>query len=142
MVQMRIDLTGGRSGFEPGEIITGTARWEGAAHGVREAEIQLIWTTSGYGDPESCVAASMGFVNPMAQDQRPFQLRLPRTPYSMSGRLLAIDWAVRLMINRGAAMDRQPILVGPGGRATPLHRDRDQKAPEAVLRKTRSAQPS
>jgi len=121
MVQMRIELTGGRAAFEPGDVITGTVRWEGAAHGVREAEIQLVWSTSGHGDPETAVAASMGFVNPLAEDQRPFQLRLPRTPWSFSGRLITLAWAVRLMINRGAAMEHCPITVGPGGAGVVLH---------------------
>lgn len=121
MYQLRIDLTAGRTTFAPGDSLSGTVRWQATNQPVREAEVQLIWFTRGYGDSETGVVSSLRFTNPRADDQRTFQLTLPLAPYSCQGKLVTVVWAVRLLLNRGAAAQQVEIVVSPTGTVVALH---------------------
>ncbi len=113
MYQLHVDISDGRTRFLPGELLAGTVRWQASHHAVREVELQVLWQATGAGPEELGIVKSLSFANPRPVDQRTFHLRLPWSPYSLAGSLVRIDWAVRLLVNRGAASHLLTIVISP-----------------------------
>lgn len=77
--------------FTPGDTISGKISWE-ATEGVNEVALRLFWFTTGRGTQEVSVTAELKW--PAAQGQADFSLVLPHEPYSFSGTLIALKWAL------------------------------------------------
>lgn len=110
-----------RTGFEPGERLRGEARWQLEAP-PKSVELHLLWYTEGKGDQDVEVVASLP-LGSSAAGSAPFDLRLPMGPWSVSGTLLSILWAVELVVEPAegdAEVVRELIAVAPGGREVQL----------------------
>ena len=106
---MSVDLTLERTEFEPGEAVCGTARAEGRGKVV----VSLLWFTSGRGTEDvGVVAREEGEVD--GELALPFELRLPTTPWTFSGRLVSVQWAVEVSLEPGGEVTRVAIVSGPG----------------------------
>ncbi len=98
--------------FAPGQVIEGVAGWQDEA-GIRDAVLRLFWYTEGRGTQDVNVAAEKEFaVFPAACEDR-FQFTLPDQPYSYSGAITSIQWALELVLNKGKDVLRVDILVSP-----------------------------
>jgi hypothetical protein len=51
-----------------------------------------------------------------AEDRHEFRLRLPSGPYSFSGKLISLIWALEVVAEPGADAGRQDITLSPTGR--------------------------
>lgn len=128
MSWVRIDLTGGRTGYRPGEELTGTVSWsiDPGGEPVEAAEAHLLWFTRGKGDRNTEVVVTERLEGaPSRSDRRDFRFRLPAGPYSVSGKLVSIVWAVEVVLDPGARAERIEITVSPTGREVLLHSDLD-----------------
>ncbi len=107
----------GASAFLPGEMVEGTASWQldrAADSGkVDSAELRLFWYTEGKGDQDVGVVSVIPFANPGLQDQRAFRITLPDGPFSFSGKLISLSWALELVIEPGSRASRTVITVSP-----------------------------
>ena len=112
---MEVTLAGDRTAYSPGETLEGTAAWRLAERPV-SLELRLFWYTQGKGDRDLEVVESQSFAAPEATGRQSFQLRLPAAPYSFSGKLISLLWAVELVAEPGARGARTEIVVAPGGR--------------------------
>lgn len=112
MAQLWIDFSNSRPHFEPGDVMTGTARWR-SRETVGIAELHLLWTTRGRGEPETQVAAAVRFLNPQLDDERTFRIQLPQAPYSFTGKLFSLVWLVRLTLNNGVPFHQEEIIISP-----------------------------
>lgn len=129
MSWMEIELEGGRTAFRPGEEVAGRVLWliEEEAEGsdgpspVESAEVRLVWFTRGRGDRDSSIVAAENLLRPEAADRRTFRLPLPAGPYSVSGKLLSVVWAVEAVLEPGSRAARTEIVVSPTGREVLLH---------------------
>jgi hypothetical protein len=109
---LELTLAGGHA-YLPGERIAGVAAWR-AERAPAALELRLFWFTSGKGTEDLQIVQSVRFEAPLAVDRRPFELRLPDEPYSVSGTLVSLSWAVELVAlpdDRDAA--RADIVVAP-----------------------------
>lgn len=79
------------------------------------AEVRLLWFTRGKGTEDGAVVATEIFSNPLAGDTRQFRFQLPEAPYSYNGKLIAITWAVELVIQPGNHFQRVTFIMGPDG---------------------------
>lgn len=109
---LRIGFRGGRTVFRPGETIEGAALWELDA-APELAEIRLLWFTRGKGTEDGEVVATQRFDAPAAGDTRAFSLTLPPAPFSFSGRLVSVLWAVELVVKPGTRFVRAEIVCSP-----------------------------
>ncbi len=99
MTELRIE----RTSFKPGETV------EGAVVGGSPAvEVRLFWYTEGKGTQDLEVVAT---AHPDADGR--FRLPLPAAPYSFSGKLISLIWAVEAV--GGETCPRVELLVSPDG---------------------------
>lgn len=62
----------------------------------------------------------MVFQTPQMNDDRAFSLALPRQPYSFSGKLISLVWALELIVEPGANVARQAFVMSASGREVVL----------------------
>ncbi len=115
MNRLEISTEGGRLAFHPGEELRGTASWSLDAPPTR-VELRLFWRTEGKGSQDVGVAETLSFDGAAPEERREFRLRLPPGPYSFSGKLISLIWALELVAEPGADASRQDITVSPTGR--------------------------
>jgi hypothetical protein len=73
----------------------------------------LFWFTQGKGDRDVVVIEKIALETPRAVDDRPFRFRLPAGPYSFSGKLVGIQWAVELILMPGERARRVQFELSP-----------------------------
>jgi hypothetical protein len=114
MSTLRIDISGGRRGYKPGETIAGRVNWQVDAP-PQSADLRLFWYTSGKGTQDVETVGSVAFQTPQMNDDRTFALTLPRQPYSFSGKLISLVWALELIVEPGSNVERQEFVMSPSG---------------------------
>ena len=114
MAELSIDTVGGRRQYRPGEEVVGAAAWR-LDKPPRTVEVRLFWRTEGKGTRDVGVVASERFENPQATEVREFRFKLPPGPYSFSGRLVSLIWALEAVAAPGGEAARIDITVSPTG---------------------------
>lgn len=110
--RLSIELEDGRTVFRPGETVTGVVRWD-LDEEATDVVLRLFWFTEGRGTRDVEVAAEKRFEAPGMEDRRSFELRLPDGPYSFSGKLISLIWALELIADPGDRTTRRMLTVGP-----------------------------
>jgi hypothetical protein len=109
---IRIETRDGSTAFLPGETVEGTVAWHFDAPAWR-VELRLLWYTEGKGDQDVGIVESVPFANPGAEEIRPFHVRLPQGPFSFSGKLISLVWALEVVAEPGARAERLALTVSP-----------------------------
>lgn len=114
MSWMTLDLRGGKTSFKPGESVEGSVRWELDAP-PSKVEVRLFWYTRGKGTEDVAVEGSAAWESPSNAEKREFALNLPEAPYSFSGKLISVLWAVEAVVEPPSEVARVEIVVSPSG---------------------------
>jgi hypothetical protein len=114
MSTLRIDISGGQKAFKPGERIGGRVTWQ-VDDPPQSAELRLFWYTSGKGTQDVGNVETVVFQTPQTHDDRTFSVTLPREPYSFSGKLVSIVWALELIVEPGSNVERQEFVMSASG---------------------------
>lgn len=114
-----VAIAAGRAAFAPLDMVEGTASWHFAAPPTK-VELRLLWYTEGKGEQDVEVVETVPFETPAAVDRRSFRVRLPPGPYSFSGKLVSLLWALEAVAEPGERSARAEIVVGPDGREVRL----------------------
>lgn len=116
---IRIEIEDGRQEFEPGEEIAGRVSWvlETPPEAV---ELRLFWYTEGKGTQDVQVVEKVEF-GALQEGREDFRFRLPSEPFSFSGRLLSIRWALELVAEPSGEAQREDFVMGPEGREVEVH---------------------
>ena len=112
MDQLTIEIEADQTSFAPGRTISGHARWL-FAEPPDKADLQLLWYTEGKGDDDVGLAEKIVFDSPQMSDLRRFEIQLPIGPYSFSGKLISLTWALELQIDKECM--RKEIVLSPTG---------------------------
>jgi hypothetical protein len=112
---IRVGLRENRTHFSPGDVIAGAADWA-CDEAPKKGEIRLGWTTAGKGTTDAHTVATQKLKNLKATDLRTFQFKAPEEPYSFSGQLVSLVWAIELVMQPGNQMERCEIVIAPKGR--------------------------
>ncbi len=114
MQTIKIDTRDSVRNFEPGERVAVTCAWQ-LDETPREVEVRLVWYTSGKGDRDVSVVQAHPLEAPQAMDMRQLEITLPEGPYSFSGKLISLLWALELVAEPSGESHRIDITVAPGG---------------------------
>ena len=102
----------GGSWFKPGELIEGRASWH-LDHEVDAIEIRLFWYTSGKGSQNVGIVRVLRDDAPDPSGHRDFSIRVPEGPYSFSGKLISLSWAIELVALPSGETERLDLRIGP-----------------------------
>ncbi len=123
MSELKIALREERTQFQPGEEIVGAAGWE-FPQPPAALEIRLFWFTRGKGTEDTEVVATQRLENPQTAEARPFRFQLPAAPYSFSGRLISLIWALELVALPSKEAARIEFVMAPEGKEVVLESKR------------------
>lgn len=115
MGKLNIELSGGKDAFAPGEQVEGRIEWSLDANPTA-LELSLLWYTSGKGTRDVGVLQTNRIDTPGAFGSEKFSFTLPAGPYSFSGKLISLIWALEVTCTPGKETVRQEIVVSPTGR--------------------------
>ena len=114
MSELRLDVDGGTQ-FRPGEQIDCVANWHLDAP-AEALEVRLFWYTAGKGDQDVGVVATERIDGPGLEGKRELNFKAPRSPYSFSGTLITLTWALELVALPSEETARQELVISPSGR--------------------------
>lgn len=109
-----------RTGFAPGSTLELTALWALSATPA-SLEARLFWYTRGKGTEDVEVVATEKISAPAAAGEARLRFALPVAPWSFSGKLVSLVWAVELVAEPGARSTRCEFFLSPDGREILLH---------------------
>jgi hypothetical protein len=114
MSLIQVEIRDGNTSFRPGDPVEGTVFWQ-LEPPPEEIEVRLFWYTQGKGDQDVGVVETFPFPSPTPTDRRQFRFRLPEGPYSFSGKLISLAWAIEVVAQPGDVAGRAEITVSPTG---------------------------
>lgn len=114
MSSISVETVDGRTTFEPGEEIAVDVHWD-FEQAPDALELRLVWNTSGKGTTDVQVASAERIHEPSASERRRLTLQLPHSPYSFSGKLVSIIWALEAVALPKEDSTRLEIVIGPNG---------------------------
>lgn len=112
MNNLDMQIEADRTAFAPGEEILGKAEWQ-FEDNPQFLELSLFWRTEGKGTQDIGVSEAVRFDNPGFFGRREFRLTAPNGPYSFSGKLISIIWALEFTGPKGKNAVRKEITVSP-----------------------------
>ena len=115
MHKLSIELNDGKGAFAPGERLEGRIEWSGDAD-PKALELSLLWYTSGKGTRDVGIVHTYKIDSPGSSGSDRFSFTLPRGPYSFSGKLISLVWALELTCTPGKDTVAKEIVVSPTGR--------------------------
>ena len=132
---IRLGLRENKTSFRPGETIAGAVLWE-FEKPPQLAEVRLLWFTRGKGTEDGATIETVNLDAPPAADTREFQFTAPNGPYSFSGTLVALLWAVEFVAKPGGEFQRTEITIAPDAQEIALPRIPQPKRKTASVRRT------
>lgn len=110
-----LELTLDKHVYRPKETIIGIIRWQ-SSRPLKQVEVTLLWSTRGKGTQDFGIVEQYQIQTPDSQGHQNFTFELPDQPYSFSGKLISLIWAVEAACSRGHTVTREKIRVSPTGR--------------------------
>jgi len=109
--------------LEPGTELRGDAVWD-LDKGGRRVSLRLFWFTQGKGTEDLTVVERVELASGRARDRVRFCLAIPILgPYSFSGQLVSVRWALELVADDESLVVKKDIVVGPNRREVRIDRE-------------------
>lgn len=121
MSTLKIGTYENKTQYRPGDEVAGRALWM-LDEPPKAVEVRLFWYTEGKGTQDVELIDSVRFDAPSERDQKDFRFTLPDEPYSFSGKLISLIWALELVALPSDDTERLPITVSPTGHEIFLHK--------------------
>ncbi len=125
IIKLNLQLNGNVSEYVAGETIRGTASWESLPEKTNKLSVRLIWYTQGKGDRDVELLASLDYeITPGMRrgGQQGFDFVAPSRPYSFSGKLIELTWAVEVIAYPTRDSVVEKIVIGPERKVRDLSR--------------------
>jgi len=115
MDKLSIHFRGDQTTFAPSQMVHGAIQWSLQTN-PRSLELSLFWYTAGKGTRDVGVVETLTVDHPGASGAKDFTFTLPKGPFSFSGRLISVIWALELTCAGSDETVRREIIVSPTGR--------------------------
>ena len=112
MNELPIEMDGDRRWFLPGESLSGRVSWR-LEDDAEAIELRLFWFTSGKGTEDVAIVESVRIEAAGKAGNREFSFSLPTGPYSFSGSLITLSWALELVTLPEGATERIEFVMAP-----------------------------
>ncbi len=117
-MSLEIDLE--ETAFEPGSELRGRVEWQTEGGSVESVIVSLLWYTEGKGTEDVEVVDQVEVEYPTLQGSHDFSFRLPAFPWSFSGTLISLVWAVEAGLEPDGAIERVTLVSAPDAREIEL----------------------
>lgn len=112
MNSIHLSFKGNKEFFRPKEQLWGRIYWM-VERPPKSVEINLIFYTVGKGTEDVIIVDKTELQNLTTQEEREFAFKLPEGPYSFSGQLISVIWAVEAIIKPSGLSQRKDFLLSP-----------------------------
>jgi hypothetical protein len=119
MERIALETAGARAAYEPGAEVRGRVSWE-LESPAKRVEVRLFWYTRGKGTTDVQVVKIQRFDVVGLRGQHDFRFVLPEEPYSFSGKLISLVWALEAIAEPGDRSVRLELVVAPGAKEIAL----------------------
>ena len=121
MSTLHIELDGGAAAAAvlPGRAVTGHIAWQ-LDEDRQWLELRLLWHTEGKGTRDGELVQTHRITSPATSGREPFSFTLPTGPYSFSGSLISVVWALELVGDDEQHAQRLELTLSPHGREIEL----------------------
>ncbi len=106
--------------LEPGSELRGRVDWRAEGDSIESVLVSLLWYTEGKGTEDVGIVEQVEVDHPSMQGGHDFSFRLPDFPWSFSGTLVSLVWAVEASVEPDGAVERVPLVSAPGAREIKL----------------------
>jgi hypothetical protein len=113
---IEISLTNEQTAFLPGDLISGTVRWTDIQENPKQIDIRLIWYTKGKGQQNHGVFNTVTVATPQNQGESGFQFTAPHRPFSFSGKLISLVWAIEVVVFPDLEAERSEVVISKDGK--------------------------
>ncbi|TWT49955.1 hypothetical protein KOR42_37730 [Thalassoglobus neptunius] len=114
MNELELTILSEQKGFDPGVEVSVRVGWK-FDETPDALELRLVWNTSGKGDRDLKVVQVVEISPSSPTGSHEVMLTLPWGPYSFSGKLLSIVWALELVAFPNNESLRREIVLAPNG---------------------------
>jgi hypothetical protein len=112
MSGLHIDITDHQQSFFPGQVLSGTVYWDNQVS-AKDVTLRLLWYTEGRGTEDIGIVETMDFPAAQLTNRYSFEFSLPIGPYSFSGHLISLVWALELQVDKEWL--RKEFILSPTG---------------------------
>ena len=119
MSKLNIEIANDEKVFVPGQLLSGAVHWNNQ-RSTKDTSLRLLWYTEGKGTEDIGVAESIDYDGAQPTDRYSFEFTLPVGPYSFSGKLISLIWALELQV--GKEWVRKEFILSSTGREILLER--------------------
>ncbi len=102
--------------LEPGSELRGRVDWRAEGGSVESVIVSLLWYTEGKGTEDVEVVEQAEVEYPSIQGSHDVSFRLPDFPWSFSGTLISLVWAVEASLEPDGAVERVILVSAPEAR--------------------------
>jgi len=109
--------------FTPGDTISGTVSWL-PTQGTESIALRLFWFTSGRGTQDVDLINELTWpvsTSNASGGSEKFSFTLPNEPYSFSGQLISLSWAIEAVKLPEETSTRYEFTLTPNGREIVLN---------------------
>ena len=110
---LSIHLDEGTS-YEPGSRVSGRVEWRVEGEPPDKLLISLLWHTEGKGTEDVEIIEQQDVDHPGLVGQHCFEVQLPSFPWSFSGTLISLIWAIEASLEPGGTVERIDLVSAPG----------------------------
>jgi len=107
-----------RKEFRPKDTIEGRVSWQ-LDKTPKDLQVRLFWHTRGRGTEDLKIVEQYA-IPPGLQGEQGFSFTLSPGPYSFSGKLISLIWAVEFVTNPSDDCAREDIILSPSGQEIAL----------------------
>lgn len=108
-----------QSAYQPGAVLEGELSWAEQPTPA-ELSLSLLWHTSGKGTEDAAVVETKTINLSSASGGSSFSFKLPEAPYSFSGSLISLIWAVEAVVLGQNESSQAEFVLSPAGREITL----------------------
>ena len=114
--------------YRPDDKVAGRVTWSDLDTKITSLETRLIWYTEGKGDQDVGVVETTHVNLTAPNGHANFEFKAPGRPYSFSGKLISLIWAVEVVLFPTRDGERKQLTISGSGQEIVLDQSHEETA--------------